>query len=167
MGELVLSDRHPHALDDDDVRALQNWIREQAQVHVLRMLLGHLLEGGSTLDPAERGHHRQQEVELCDLRHLGLLIDDAPRRIDADSQQVRGQIEHLVLDLVPVGLGREGVVIRDEVEALVLALEVDPVLGRAEVIAEVEPSRGPDAAQDSYPLRHRFPSVVDDRRNTI
>src|SRR4029077_12116593 len=93
-------------------------------------------------------------AQLSDLGHLGLLVEDASSGIDADGDQVGGEVEDLVLDLVAVGLGREGVVVGDEVKAVVLVLEVHPVLGRAQVVAQVEAPGGTNAAENSQPIRH-------------
>ena len=53
-----------------------------------------------------------------------------------------------------VGLG-DGVQVHDAEQALVAVLERDPVLHRAEVVADVQLARGLDAAEDA---RHRSAS---------
>src|SRR5579872_2383889 len=158
--QLIFADRHAATLDHHDVRPLQHGIGQKAEVHVVRVLLGHLLEGRRAQDPPERRDHGQQQRELRHLGDLRLLVQDAALRADAHRDQIRCEIEDLALHGVPVGLGCQRVVVGDEVEALVVLLQLDPVLGRAKVVAEVEPARWPHAAQDPHPIRHRRWSVT-------
>ena len=64
------------------------------------------------------------------------------------------EVERYVADALAQGgrvgvVGRECVEVGDEEVAIVLVLELDPVVERAHVIAEVESAGGPHAAEDA------------------
>ena len=83
VGDLVLADRHVHRPVQQDVRALQQRIAEEAvgrEVLLLQLLLL-VLVGRHALEPAERRDHRQQQVQFGVLRHARL---DEKRRAPPD-----------------------------------------------------------------------------------
>src|SRR5207253_5359745 len=92
----------------------------------------------------------EQQGQLGHLRHLRLKVEHAALGVDADRDQVGREVEYLVLRFAAVGLGGQCVVVRDEVEAFVLLLQLDPVLGRTQVVPEVET---PCGAQDRKSTR--------------
>jgi len=151
MGKLVFPDGYALPLHDGDIGPLEDGIGEQPKVDVVRMFLRHLLEGGRPQHPAVGRHHRQQQRELRDLRNPGLLIDHAALGVQSDSEQVGGEVVDLAFDRVPVRLRRQRVVVGDEVIAVVLALELDPVLRGSQVVAQVEPPGRAHAAQNPDP----------------
>jgi hypothetical protein len=69
---LVLADRHVGGAVHQDVRALQQRVAEEAvggEILLLELLLL-ILVTRHAFEPAERHHHREQQVELSVLRHV-------------------------------------------------------------------------------------------------
>ena len=72
MRHLVLADRHLVGVVDEDVRALQQRVAEEpvgGQVALAQLLLL-VLVARHALQPAERRHHGQQQVQLGMLGHV-------------------------------------------------------------------------------------------------
>src|SRR5439155_14328190 len=97
----------------------------------------------------ERRHRVEQPVELAVLRDVRLHEYDRPLGVEADGEQPDrhfdgplGEARHLVRL-------RDGVQIDDREEAVVLMLQRNPVLDRAEIIADVQLARGLDAGGDA------------------
>jgi hypothetical protein len=102
VGHLVLAHRHPVGAVDQDVGRLQQRIAEEAvggEVLVRELFLL-VLVGRHALQPAQRRHHRQQQVQLGMLGHLGLDEHGRLRRVDAGRQPVDDHVRGVVL-MVP------------------------------------------------------------------
>jgi hypothetical protein len=87
---LILTHRHLVGAIDQDVGRLQQRIAEETvgrQILVLELFLL-VLVGRHALQPAERRHHRQQQMQLGVLGHLRLDEQRRPDRIDARRQPV-------------------------------------------------------------------------------
>ena len=129
--DLVLAHRHVLRPVDEDVRALQERVAKEpvgGQVPLLQLLLL-VLEGRHPLQPAKRRDHRQEEVQFRVLRDLRLDEQRRRRRVEARAQPVDHHLPGVLLDLRGVLVaGGERVPVGDEEEALVLVLQVDPVL---------------------------------------
>ena len=148
--DLVLADGHVHRPVQQDVGALQQRVAEEAvgrEVLLLQLLLL-VLVGRHALEPAERRDHRQQQVQLGVLGHPRLDEQRRHGRIEPGGQPVDDHLPGVVLELAGVVVaGRERVVVRDEEVAVVLVLQLGPVLERAVVIAEVQGTGRPHPGQ--------------------
>ena len=95
---LVLADRHVRGLVDEDVRGLQHRVTEvpvRDRVLVEMEVADLLLEGGDALEPRLADQHREQQVKLGVLLHLGLDEDDAALGVQTGAQPV----EHHIVDV--------------------------------------------------------------------
>ena len=115
-----------------------------AELHLL------VLVGRYPLQPAERGDHRQQQMQFGMLGHSGLDEQGGDSRIEARGQPVDGHRPHVLLELGRVLVaGGERMPVGNEEIAFVLVLQLDPVLQRAVIIAEVQHAGRPHAGQYS------------------
>jgi len=142
VGGLVLPDRHPAGLVDDDVRGLQDRVVEQPHAVVDPLVLL-LLVGRRALHPAHRHDRVEDPGQLGMLRHVGLADQGAALRIEPHRQQVEDHLVRQLAHLLAVVDRGHGVVIDDRVDRVVPVLERDVVDLRAEVVAQV---RGPRTA---------------------
>ena len=150
MGHLIRPDRHPAGAIGENVRRLQHRVAQEpvgGQVPILEPGL-HVFVAGRPLQPADRGDHRQQQVQLGMLRHFGLHEDGRRPGVDAGRQPVHHHVEAVLLDLPGVGIaGGQGVPVGDEEVAVVFALQLHPVLDHAVVVAEVQAPGGAHAGE--------------------
>ena len=85
------------------------------------------------------------------LGDVGLDEDGATFGVEAGGEEVEGDIADVLAEGRGIGVvGGEGVEIRYEEEAIVLILELDPVVKRAHVVAEVKAARGTHSAEDAW-----------------
>ena len=90
MRNLVLAHRHVGCAIDQDVRALQQRVAEEAvgrEVLALELLLL-VLVARHTLEPAQRSDHREQQMQLGVLGHVGLYEQGCDARIQPGGQPV-------------------------------------------------------------------------------
>ncbi len=148
--DLILADGYVGGAVDEDVGALQQRIPEEAvrgEVLLLEFLLLVLI-ARDTLEPAERSHHRQQQVQLGVLGHMRLDEQRGDARVQASGQPVDEHIPDVFLE--PRGVivaGREHVPVGDEEEALVLVLQLHPVTQRAVIVAQMQTAGRAHAGQ--------------------
>ena len=117
---------------------------------LLAELLLLVLVGGDALEPAERGEHAEEEEELGVGGDVGLLEDDAAAGVEAGGEEVERDLDVVLLDVAGVGVvGGEGVEVGDEEVAVVVLLEVDPVVEGSHVVAEVQAAGGAHAGEDA------------------
>ena len=153
---LVFAHRHERRPVHQDVRGLQQRIAEEAVGgQVLFLELGLLvLVAGHALEPAQRRDHRQQQVQFGVLGHLRLHEQRGDARVQSRRQPVD---EHLVDEfgqLLGVFVARgQRMPVGDEEIALVLVLQLDPVLECAMVVAKMQLTRRPHAGKNSFGLR--------------
>ena len=129
------------ALVDDDVGGLQDRVREQAVVDVVRLLLLLLLVGRRPLHPADGRYGREQPGELGVLGAVALDEERACVRIEPEGQEGRGHLARSRAEHVGIVEARQRVVVDDAVDRLELALQRDIVANRAQVVAEVRRRR--------------------------
>ena len=136
------------------------------QVLVLDVFQG-LFVRRHALEPTERRHHGQQQMQLGVFGHEGLLKDGAVRMlfgIKAACQVIGRNLNHILRNSGRLRVvARQRMPIRNKVEAFVggflagarhpLILQPHPVRQRAKVIADVHPSGRPHAAQDARLLQ--------------
>ena len=149
MGRLVLADGHERGLVDDDVGGLQDRVREQPVVDVVGLVLALLLVRRGALQPAHRGDRHEQPGELRVLGPVALDEQRAALRVEPEGEQRGGHLAGLATQQVGVVQARQGVVVDDAVDRLVLPLELDVVADRAQVVADVRGARRLDAGEDA------------------
>ena len=113
--------------------------------------------GGHALEPAERRNHREQQLKLGVFGDGRLDEQRGLLGIEACRQPIGGDFDGVLRDLRCVGvIGGQRVPIGDEEKAFVLriVLQLDPILERAEIMADVQAPGGAHAAQDSFLLIH-------------
>ncbi len=114
------------------------------------------------LEPAQRRHHGQQQMQLRMFRNQRLLKDHAFFRIEPSRQIIGGNLDHVLRNRGCIGVvARQRMPIRNEVEAVVgrIILQAHPIRQRAKIIPDMHATRGPHAAQDPAlltlsPCRH-------------
>jgi hypothetical protein len=92
-------------------------------------------------------------MEFSVFRDLGLLEEDGFGGVEARGQEIDGDLDGVFSDGGRVGIvAGEGVPVGDEIQAVVggIVLETDPVLERAEVVADVEASGGAHTGENSF-----------------
>jgi len=152
VGHLIGADGHEVGLVEQDVGGLQERVAEEAvggEVLLAQLLLL-VLVAGDSLQPTERREHAEEGVEAVVLQDVRLLEDDAAARIEAGGEEVQRDLEDVFLDAAGVGVvGGEGVEVGDEEVAVVVLLEVDPVVEGTHVVAEVQATGGAHAGEDA------------------
>ncbi len=89
------------------------------------------------------------------LRNMRLDEDAASLRVETTSEKVESDLIHILLQTTGIGVLRsERVIVRDEEVALIVVLELNPVVERAHVVAKVETPVG------RMPLKTRGREVV-------
>ena len=84
------------------------------------------------------------------LGHLGLDEQHGTFWVEAGRQPIDGDLDCGLSQVATILIvGGQRMPIGYEVETTVLILKPDPVLERSHVVAQVEPTRGPHAAQYS------------------
>ena len=150
--DLILPHRHAGGLVDEDVRALQQRIAQKAvggEILLLELFLL-VLVGGHPFQPAQGGDHRQQQVQFGMLRHARLDEEMRHARIDAGRQPVDHHVPDARRDDVRLFVvGGERMPVGHEEEAVVLVLQLDPVLQHAVIVAQMELAGRPHAGQDA------------------
>ena len=163
MRLLIAAHRDEVALDHEDVGGLQDRVPQEAVRGDREVVVAHLvLEGRDPLGARNGDEHREIKEELGDLGDQRLEVDRAPLWIDPDREIVGHELADVLADLFEVGhTGREHVVIGDQEKAVVLVLELHPVLERSVVVAQVEAlGGGPVTREDALPRLQRGRSVT-------
>ena len=142
---LVLAHRHLRGAVDQDIRALQQRITEEAvggEILVGQFFLL-VLVGRHAFQPAQRRDHGQQQVQFGMFRHARLDEQRGLRRIDACGQPVDDHVPHALLDdLRRVVMRGQRMPVGHEKQALVLVLHFHPVLQYTMVMPQVQTARG-------------------------
>jgi hypothetical protein len=135
--ELILPHGHDVAAVEQDVGGHEHRVREQT--HVGRNAVGGLvLERVRALEQAHRRDGREVPKELGDLGNVRLPEQRRDARIEPEREVVEGHVAGVLAHHVGAADGGERVVVRDEEERLALVLQVEELLQRAEVVADVK-----------------------------
>ena len=89
------------------------------------------------LEVSHGGHARQDPGQLADLRHIALAPEDCSRGIQSEGEEDRRHIVGPSSHLLFVMQACERVIIRDEVEGLVLVLQRNRRPNHAQIVSEV------------------------------
>ena len=146
---LVLADRDVRGLVDQDVGGHQRRIGEQAQRDVLAVLAGLLLELRHAAHPAHAGDAVEDPGELRVLGHHRLVEDDLLVAVDAGREEGRGDLARLRGELGGILPYGDRVLVDHAVEAFVVVLQAREVADGAEIVAEMEVTRGLHAGKDA------------------
>ena len=145
---LILPDRHVARVVHRDVGRLQQRISEEPdrrEVLVLDVLLL-LLVGRDALEPRHRHDHRQQQIQFGVLRHQRLDEERALLRVEPGADPVGDVLVRVGGQLARVReVARQRMPVGDEVEAVVLLLQRNPVAERSHEMSEMQPAGRPHA----------------------
>ena len=138
---LIVADRDPVRIVDRDVRGLQQRIPEEADARQIAVaqLLDLFLVGRHALEPRNRRDHLEQQVQLGVFRHQRLNEEGALLGIEPGADPVGDVVVGVRDDLAGIRIvRRQRVPVDDAVERIVLGLQLDPVLERANEMAEMK-----------------------------
>ena len=155
---LILANRHFVGTVDQDIGTHQQRITEEAVSR--QILAGELflliLVGRHPFQPAERGHHRHQQMQFGMLRHFGLDEQGRLIGIDTGCQPVDDHIPGGLLDALRiVVMRRQCMPVGDEKQARVFMLEFDPVFEHPVVMAKMERAGGAHAGENTFSVHSR------------
>ena len=129
---LVLADRDAVGLVEQDVRGLQDRVREQADGGAVGAALGRLvLELRHPAGLAEPGDAAQHPAQLRVLGHVRLDEQRGPLRVDPGGEQLRGGPAGALAQHLRVVLDGDRVQVDDAVERVVVVLQRHPLPHRA------------------------------------
>ena len=152
MCNLVCADRDELRLVEQDVGGLEERITEEAvgsQILLAQLLLL-ILVAGDAFQPAKRSEHAEQQMQLGVLGNVRLDKDRALSGIQSRCQKVDSDIEDALFQTAGVGVvGGQGVEVGDEEVAVVVLLQVHPVVEGAHVVAEVQSAGGAHAGENT------------------
>ena len=152
---LVLADRDPVGLVQQDVGGHQHRVGEQPDGRALRAHLGGLvLELGHPLGLPEARQAPQDPAELSVLGDLRLQEDRGLLGVDSGGDHLRRAAERPVGQRGRVGLDGQCMQVSDPVERLVVVLQRHPLPQRPEIVAQVQRVGG-GLGQREHPRRTR------------
>ena len=106
--------------------------------------------GGDAFEPGDRSDVAEEGIQFGVGGDVGLDEEGAEIWVEAGGEEVEGYLLDAPLDAFWVGVfGGEGVEVGDEEEAVVLVLELDPVVEGSHVVAEMEAPGGAHAGEDA------------------
>jgi len=135
-------------LMDDDVGGHKRRIGEEPGVDVVGLLADLLLERSAALKLTYVGVHVQEQVQLGGLRNVALDIQGGLFRVHPAGQVFRKHLLNIPVQVHRSGVGGQGMIIRNEEEALVLMLHLDKIPECTKVVSKVQVPGRPDSAYD-------------------
>ncbi len=148
MLRLIVAHRHDRGLVDQNIRGHQHRILQQPVAdRFLRLRLRFVLR--HPFQPAHRRHAGQHPREFGVLRHRRLHHDGRVLRIDARRQEQRRRFQDLRAQLGRLLIHRDGVQIDDAEDALVVALDLDPILQRTQIVSNMQIAGRLNAGEDA------------------
>ena len=148
MLRLIVAHRHDRGLVQQNIGGHQHRILQQAVADgFLRLRLGLVLR--HALQPADRRHAGQHPGQFGVLGNRRLHHQRGMLGVDADRQQHPGQLLDLGAQLLRILINRDRVQVDDAVDAIVVVLDLGPVLQRAKIISDVRAAGGLNAGKDS------------------
>ncbi len=146
---LVLAHGDMGRLVEDDVSGHQHRIGVEPEPRLFALLAGLFLELGHAVEPAQGREATEQPGQLGMGGHRALVEDDAATGIDPGGDIGGGHLARLGAELRRVLRQGNGVEIDNAKDAVVIALQRDPVADGAEIIAEMQVASGLDAREDA------------------
>ena len=145
---LVVSDRYPFGVVEQDVGALEDRVGEQTNPHrILAVTL--LLELGHPAQLAHGGGALEQPGHLNVLGDVALHEQGAALGIQSGGQEIERRLVGAGPQFVRVDVQGEGMEVDDGVEAVVGILVGNPIADRPQVIPQMEVATGLEAGQNS------------------
>ena len=147
---LVLADGDEVGAVEQDVGRHQHRVGEEG-VGCLLAVGELVLVGVGQLEARHGGDDGEQPGELLHLRDVALAEEDDLFRVEPGGEEVQRHALGRVAQGLRVGDGGEGVVVGDEVVAVVgLLLKLDALLHGAEIVAEVKAAGRLDAGEYAH-----------------
>ncbi len=152
MLALVVSDRHPVGVVEQDVGRHEHRVGEQVDTHGLRV--GRLLlELRHPLELSVGRRRPEQPGQLGVLRHMALDEHRAERRVDSHREEPVRKVQGPLCERHRIVLDRKSVEVDDGVKSLVDVLVRDPVAQGSEIVAEMDVPRGLHARKNPVHAR--------------
>ena len=143
---LVIADRDPLSVVEDDIGGLQHGIGEQPDPD--RLLAGTLvLELRHPLQLTHGGSALEQPCHLGVLDHVALDEQGAPIGVEPGGQQVERGVVGPAPQFGRVDVERQGVEVDHAVERIMGPLVLHPVADGPQVVAEMEVAAGLDSGE--------------------
>ena len=149
---LIVPYRHLVGAVQYDVPGHENGIVEQSGGHALHSG-GLVLVLGHALQPADGRDAVENPARLGMGGDVALDEQRALVRAKTAGEQHRGQLAGLAAQILRIERRGDRVEVHDAEEVLLIVLLLDPLLERADVVAELRVAAGLDAAKDAAPYR--------------
>ena len=148
MLSLVVSDRHLVRAVHEDVPGHENGIVQQAGRNTL-LPYGLVFVLRHAFQPANGGNAIEYPAALGVRRHVALDEECALVGVNAAGEQCRRQLPRLPAQVVGFDFNGNGVEVHDAEEILLRVLVLDPLLERADVVAELRVPARLNPAEDA------------------
>jgi len=99
-----------------------------------------VLVADAAVQKAHRGYAGEQPGKLSNLGDVGLTPEYGLFGVQAECEVVHCDVKAAPADLIGRGVAGQGVVVGDEVEALVLGLKRKVLAHSTEVVADMQPT---------------------------
>ena len=147
---LIRANRDKLRLIQQNIGGHQAGIGEQSGVDVFRMLGGFILELRHAGKFAELGVAVENPCQLGVGVHLALNKEDAFLHIDAAGHQQSVGFQCIMPEFCGILTHRNGVQIRQSIDAVVFVLQSGAVFPRAEIIPQSDGTAGLDSTENNF-----------------
>ena len=147
---LIVAHGHVRGLVGQDVGRHERRIGEQPNRSVFPVLARFFLELRHTVQPTHPRDAIEDPSQFGVLDHGALREHGGTLRINAGGDEGRGGFARIAGQIFRVELGGDGVHIDHAIEAVVIVLERDEVLKRAEIIAQMQAIGRLHAGKDAF-----------------
>ena len=149
MLRLVVSDGDQIGPIQQDVRGHENGVTQQTCRHTFKTLRL-IFELRHALELTDRRDGRQQPLQFGVLGDMGLHEEYHAVRVDAGREEADRHLSRALGQRRLIVLAGDGMEIHDAIDAVVAALEIDPVLHGAEPVADVQLAGGLNPGKDAW-----------------
>ncbi len=154
MRLVVLPDRDEMCPRQEDVGSLEHRVAKQSKGHPVEVgCAGHILQAWDAFQTRDSHQHLENQVQFVGLRDRRLQKDRTFLRIDARGEVVQQHLADILLDRgdrFALGLGRQRMQVGDDEVTLILILELEPVGNRANIMTQVQASRGTVPGKNAF-----------------